>query len=483
MKLELLTSLFLTLLVNTIFSQTTFEKKIGTQDNEYLFNSFELPNNNFFIAATKKGFSNFITLDNAGNIISQFYDTINPMYGATFPFGNNIINAEVKNDTLYISKLDLNFNLIQQNKVFFLDTVIVYPIFYFVDNDSNIILSGRYSHPNPNPIFPEINEGYVIKFDKQLVEKSRHLNFNADINTYDYSSLSNIIWDNYLDKYVGVLELNGNSQKIFLNDTLGIDTMSSLVYSFGHRTNINYSNQTSKFYVLGAEVKSTLIKDVVIGIYSYTFDTLSFINFGGENPNGQDTNNISAINQSIAITGNGVYVGGTYNYNIYSPATGGGVPSWYFIGKIGNNNQFIWKKRFGGDNFYSLVSITPTSDGGVLVGGFYYDFNSTVFQNDLYIIKLDSNGNTTWTQNISEPEVKLRLFPNPTAHQLNLQLSSPNQYVNSLNIFDLQGKEVLKLESNSAQQKIDISNLPSGVYLIKGKTNLGQDFSRKFVKQ
>ena len=476
------------LLSISLFPQCTFNKRFNSSVNEIVGYSFELPNGTFLIESGRLNSNDsvfypyFTTLDCNGNIVNEFHDSLNDMFGKIFIYGSNYIIANTIGDSLILSKYDKLFNLKYRKTVFFTNSIIASKIFYFVDQDSNIILSGTNFKSNPIPNSSVIYEGFIIKFDSLFNEKARNLNLHDEYNNKTMS-VSNTVWDSYLNKLTAILENYGPTKRVIFDDTLGIDSIATLGYVFGQNSAYGYCVDYQKYYIFSQKVSMYLNKDVMLGIYNNQFDTLGLLYFSNLTPNGYDSSNMPALNGGVAISGSNVYVAGTYNYNAISPSTGGGIPSWFFVGKIGNNNQFLWKKKFGGDSYYTLVNITPTSDGGVLLSGFYYDFNSPTFQNDVYILKLDSNGNTTWTQNISQPEVKLIIYPNPTSNQLNLQLKSPNQSISSIQIFDIQGKEVLNKQSNSAEIKLDVSSLSSGVYLIKGKTNTGLSFGRKFVKE
>jgi hypothetical protein len=488
MNIKIYVFLLFTFLSVNLFSQCTFSKRFNTSVNEIVNYSFELPNGNFLIETGKLNSNDslfypyFTTLDCNGNIVNEFLDSLNDMFGKIFVYGKNYIIANTVGDSLILSKYDMQFNLIYRKNVFFTNSIIASKIFCFIDQDSNIILSGSNVKSNPIPNHPIIYEGFVIKFDSILNEKHRNLSLHDEYNNKTMQ-VSNVLWDSHLNRLSAIIENYGPTKRVLFNDTLGIDSIISLSPVYGNNSAFGYCDGNQKFYIFAQKGSFYLNKDVILGIYNYQFDTLGLLYYSELTPNGYDSSNTPALNGGIAISGNNVYVAGTYNYNAISPSTGGGIPSWYFVGKIGNNNKFQWKKRFGGDSYYTLINITPTSDGGVLLSGFYYDFNSPTFQNDVYILKLDSNGNTTWTQNIAQAQVKLMLYPNPVSNQLNLQLISPNQSISSVYIFDIQGKEIINKQLNSKQLQLDVSSLSSGVYLIKGQTNTGLSFSRKFVKE
>ena len=79
---------------------------------------------------------------------------------------------------------------------------------------------------------------------------------------------------------------------------------------------------------------------------------------------------------------------------------------------------------------------------------------------------------------------KLILFPNPTDTELTLNID-PSITLTSLSIFDINGKKMMAQKGFTApqiQQKINVSQLPSGVYFLKVESNQGTT-SIKFVKR
>jgi len=71
---------------------------------------------------------------------------------------------------------------------------------------------------------------------------------------------------------------------------------------------------------------------------------------------------------------------------------------WVF--KIDSNGNLIWEKTFGGSDYEEGNSITYTSDGGVLVCGYTNstdgDISNNLGNDDAWVIKLDANGIKEW---------------------------------------------------------------------------------------
>jgi hypothetical protein len=68
-----------------------------------------------------------------------------------------------------------------------------------------------------------------------------------------------------------------------------------------------------------------------------------------------------------------------------------------YIIKLDENGNKIWEKTFGGKGDDVAFSIQQTKDGGYIVAGYTNSFGEG--GDDVYIIKLDENGNKVWEKN------------------------------------------------------------------------------------
>ena len=76
---------------------------------------------------------------------------------------------------------------------------------------------------------------------------------------------------------------------------------------------------------------------------------------------------------------------------------------------------------------------------------------------------------------------ELKLSPNPAQNKL--QITTENEPISTVTVYDLVGKEVLNLSNmNDCKVDIDVQNLCSGYYVLKIKTS-GSILTKKFIKQ
>ena len=125
---------------------------------------------------------------------------------------------------------------------------------------------------------------------------------------------------------------------------------------------------------------------------------------------------------SIAVdTLGGVYITGSFeNTADFDPGPGvfNMISQNYediFISKLDSNGNFVWAKRFGSSVGYDKgSSITTDAIGNIYItGGFDYtvDFDpgpgvlnmTAAGYGDIFIIKLDSNGNLVWVNQSGDP--------------------------------------------------------------------------------
>jgi len=108
---------------------------------------------------------------------------------------------------------------------------------------------------------------------------------------------------------------------------------------------------------------------------------------GGENED---------LGSSLIQTSDGGYaIAGTTN------SVGAGRGDVYLV-KLDANGNLQWTKTIGGKNADGGSSIIQTSDGGYAIAGYTKSFGAGDW--DFYVVKLDANGNLQWTKTIGGPK-------------------------------------------------------------------------------
>jgi hypothetical protein len=73
-----------------------------------------------------------------------------------------------------------------------------------------------------------------------------------------------------------------------------------------------------------------------------------------------------------------------------------------YVVKLDANGNLQWTKTIGGPESEEGVSLIQTSDGGYAIAGLTQSFGAG--EDDVYVVKLDANGNLQWTKTIGGPE-------------------------------------------------------------------------------
>jgi hypothetical protein len=73
-----------------------------------------------------------------------------------------------------------------------------------------------------------------------------------------------------------------------------------------------------------------------------------------------------------------------------------------YVVKLDANGNLQWTKTIGGESWDWGYSLVQTSDGGYVIAGETYSFGAG--EADVYVVKLDANGNLQWTKTIGGPD-------------------------------------------------------------------------------
>ncbi|WP_448520679.1 hypothetical protein [Rhodoflexus sp.] len=114
--------------------------------------------------------------------------------------------------------------------------------------------------------------------------------------------------------------------------------------------------------------------------------------FGGKN--------YDASADIVALkTGGGVVVAGRSNsYGI------GSMDMNFNIVKLDNNGAVVWDKNYGGQETEEAFAICETRDGGFLVVGSSDSYGGGADMKDIWVVKLDKNGDRQWAKIYGEDD-------------------------------------------------------------------------------
>ena len=178
------------------------------------------------------------------------------------------------------------------------------------------------------------------------------------------------------------------------------------------------------------------------------------------------------------------YFGGTFNDQRI--ARFGDYPfvqdtSQFVLYKLDKNYNLLWTKRYGQNALYEMQGLLATSDGGCLMYGYRYDYN-TIPRTEAYIIKVDGNGFISSETSIPLSIPTLQLAPNPGNNIVQALL--PNNWQSlDFRFFDYSGKVVKSIHLTYPNKELDLSDLNSGLYIFQVFENGHLKGNGKWVKQ
>lgn len=154
----------------------------------------------------------------------------------------------------------------------------------------------------------------------------------------------------------------------------------------------------------------------------------------------------------------------------------------YVVLKINIKGEELWRKIIGGDESDKLFSTIVTRDGGyVLAGtsnsGKSKDKNSANNgRDDYWIVKLLDKDN--------EEDVdkrKIEIYPNPTTEYVNIIINQEFKEA-QLQVMDMIGALILKKTLKYRSTPIDVRQFQTGVYILK--VTIGEEtYSEKLIKK
>jgi len=155
-----------------------------------------------------------------------------------------------------------------------------------------------------------------------------------------------------------------------------------------------------------------------------------------------------------------------------------------------NTKNINWVKYYGGNGFYYCFHTLATSDGGCLISAGFHDWRaSNSYDYDLFLLKLDANGQLISNIDNFKPKetISFTLFPNPTTDVIKLRFDDNqfNELTLKFSVYDLTGKKHLtsnQLVLNNELQ-INTSGLSFGMYFLVLEGNDNLNLKIPFIKQ
>ncbi len=480
--------IYILLLLSTfkIYAQNSFELLVENNNDQIITDVVELPDGSFVMTGISEypriqiAPQGFLIKVNEQGIITDsvaLNDFSYCMLNNIHVYNNELyVIAALKESTdsvfylgllkfnMDLELLDVRKNILPGNKqIGFVNSII--------DSDANLVMCGVVNNYNFVGDYLGM-EGFLYKIS--MTGDSISSRFFID-NTLKLPS--GIIEKNDSTGYhlfIRYYDNHSNSSKILLNKNLediSVLNLSSETYNYA----LHSSNYTSP----------VRINDSVILIGGRYYLNETFFTFTMSDNDSvitgtyiENENMIqSAINYGNSKNGNHIYSGYTSNVSINNLFFSHDTSNIHVV-KFDEELNTLWHKVIGGDAYYMLYGVLACNDGDCLIVAYKYDYqNNTDNVRNLYIAKLNQNGDLSWQEDIPVSGM-ISLYPDPAKKIIYLSLAD-NVFISEYKIFNLRGDIILN--SHSFSGAINIDALSPGTYVLQLNTNVGL-VSRQFVK-
>jgi len=158
-------------------------------------------------------------------------------------------------------------------------------------------------------------------------------------------------------------------------------------------------------------------------------------------------------------------------------------PSNYVLLQTDSLLNIRWEKFYGdGEYYYELMRVFATNDGGCILAGTKYDFNTGVQERDIYLVKVDGDGLMVGYEESPIQIHEAIVYPNPGTTEIKVRIAA--QYPESLfQLFDLNGKQVASEKMFGKFGSINTGFLKSGTYIYRISSKDGLFESGKWVRK
>jgi hypothetical protein len=173
-----------------------------------------------------------------------------------------------------------------------------------------------------------------------------------------------------------------------------------------------------------------------------------------------------ALHHSIDTTQNGfIYLGGVYNsFFPLSMPTENTDTTQFILRKLDRDFNVLWTKQYGKNQFYFMSGVLATDDGGSMMYGQRYNFNSEGLVEG-YVLKVDGNGVTSNETIIPLSISTISASPNPSNGIFQVNIENVTKAL-TYRFFDMSGRMIKTLQSDAFNPNFDLSFAASGTYIF-----------------
>ncbi len=477
-------------------AQSTFFRIYKSQEYNTMYSVSETTDHNFILCGFKETFqgssfynAQLLKIGGQGNILQERVLESDSIV-STFATIRNTISGDdpgfyltgrkdsVSGDDVFhllkLWKIDENLNFVNEFSLNFADSLVNFPQQFINLNDSIIYILSSYVRP------PATRRDFsIVKFNlSDLAVCSYFPSVNAP------RIFSNVVFDTINQQMKILISGPSLKEKGFLRN-LTFDMNLNYISEFEPDFNfpsliyrmVNYNNNS--YIILGNNSKPSgeiCLSNLIYNNNNELIDSISLYCSA-------DTLTYPGSGTGILVSSCGIWSIGIYNFNpnTFWPQD----PTWIQLSKLNNDFELTDQFYYGGDGTYIPYDIIPTSDGGMLITGDYYNPNSApmVYQRDPFVLKLNSEGLIVNVDNHEEPIAQEALvLPNPGREFLQVKLAVQHKSAH-FQLFDLGGRLVLETDLSRDIKQIGTAQLGSGAYIYRITASNRVIGSGKWVKE
>ncbi len=447
-----------------VHSQVTFEKRFTIHTYSSSSSVLQLPNDSYVLLGDEKTIENnnqkdilLLKLNNHGEVLWwKNYGTDETEFGRevkqTFDKGFIIIGSTADNPNdesdVYLVKTDSSGNKLWDFSYDIKDYDAGYSIIQ--TSDSGYLITGESRidiGPNsfPHLLLMRINKDGAIVWQRVFSSPIEIGESIIQISDSNYIICGTTTPNNYYQQKLLLFKTNLNGDSIWSRNygesanyyglSINEDYNNDLIIS-GYLVDTNNIDEVNSYYL-----KTNAIGDT---IWSKEFSGIGY-----------------DISTCVETTKDG-----NYAFLGYGEMTEMNNKDVYLL-KMSPDGDTIWTQFYGGSTTEYGLSLKETSDGGFIISGMAFDYDSLQpYGRGVYIIKTDEYGNVYNTQIIEDKNLYLEIFPNPCSEEFTIESDKP---ISLVEIFDMSGKNIFSHRIYAKKTKFIYhkENLESGLYIVR----------------
>lgn len=163
-----------------------------------------------------------------------------------------------------------------------------------------------------------------------------------------------------------------------------------------------------------------------------------------------------------------------------------GLSSQSMVLNISSEGVPNWVKTGLGEGYNEVLAIDADQDGNLYLTGTSHgtmQFDTCSYTGVSFYYPYLAKLNTNLSTGTSKTDVteNMLIYPNPATDVLIIENKDAGQ--NTIILSSLTGQEIIQVSGNSRETRIDVSNLPPGVYMIKLVNETSASLSKIIINQ